>query len=210
MLDVVEVAIVPPRTISAPSGWAGRVFLPFVEITARAEIEVAEWRFREPVWLHWAAPVLGGSVQAAAARRFDPGRRAAAPGEPDRARRSPGAVPSAGEMAALGNAVAREWRCELHRHSRLDLVSRLDEPLDEFLRRCRALVGSALRAGAVEKESVAAEIHRLGAETESRALGAEHLRVMSVEARLGWYPEGVRPDLAEGTLMVTGEPRGAR
>lgn len=210
MLCVVEVAITPPRTISAPSGWACGRFLPFVEITVRAEIEVDEWRFRESVWLHWAVPVRDGSVEAATARRFDPGRRAAAPGEPDSARRAAGPVPPASEMADLGTAVTRDWRGELHRHPLLDLVSRIDEPLGDFRRRCRALVGSALRAGAVAQDSVAAELHPLAAETESRALGAEHLHVLSVAARIGWYPEGEQPELALGSLLVRGEPRGGR
>ncbi|MEW6337934.1 MAG: hypothetical protein ACOY3Y_07130 [Acidobacteriota bacterium] len=202
MLCVVEVAITPPRTISAPSDWAGERFLPFVEITARADVEVPEWGVREPVWLHWSAPVLGGSVEVGAARRFDPGRRAAAPGEPDPARRVEGALPPANEVTALAVAVARAWRAELHRHPRLDLVSRLDEPLADFLRRCRAVIGRALRAGAAAHESVAAELDRLPAEVETRALGAEHLRVLSIEARVGWYPEGERPDRAPCSLML--------
>jgi hypothetical protein len=113
-------------------------------------------------------------------------------------------------MAALGTAVARGWRGALHRHPRIDLVSRIDEPVGDFLRRCRALVGNALRAGAVAQDSAAAELHRLEAETESRVLGAEHTRLLSLEARIGWYPEGVQPDLAAGALMVSGEARRGR
>lgn len=184
--------LVRPRTISALTGTAPVGYRPWVEVAAVVRVSVAGWGLDDTSWVHWAVPVSEGQAEPQGAVAFDPGRRAAVPGEPSpELRRSEAALDEAA-AARLGEALLARWRPRVHYSAALRLPSRLDEPLEAFRQRCIGLFGSVPgRCEGFDRDGK--ETKRLAAAIESRALSGDELEVLLWRVGVAWYPTGVEP-----------------
>ncbi len=185
------------RTVSAPVGRSGHTFVPWVEVGARVHIDVPVWGFEEETWVHWAVPFRGGIPDLEAAARFDPGRRAAVPGEPPEALRLGGAPLDGREAERLCGALFERWRPSLAYHTALRAASLLDEPVEDFRRRCERLIRE------VAAQAPASAI-------ESRSLEPDEITVLTLRAGIAWYPEGIGPASPGTDALPRAERRGGR
>lgn len=155
-------------------------------------VSVAGWGLDDTSWVHWAVPVLEGQAELLGAVTFDPGRRAALPGEPSPELRRGEATLDETTAARLGETLLAQWRPRVHYNAALRLPSRLDEPLEAFQQRCIGLFGpvpgrrEGSHLGGKENKRVAVAI-------ESRALSGNDLEVLLWRVGVGWYPTGVEP-----------------
>jgi hypothetical protein len=184
--------LVRPRTISAPTGTAPVGYRPWVEVAAVVRVSVAGWGLDDTSWVHWAVPVSDGQAEVLGAVTFDPGRRAALPGEPSPELRRGEAALNETAAARLCEGLLARWQPRVHYNAALRLPSRLDEPLEAFRQRCIDLVGPVpgRREGS---DRDGKETARLAAAIEGRALSAEELEVLLWRVGMGWYPTGVEP-----------------
>lgn len=169
--------LVRPRTLSAPTGTAPVGYRPWVEVAAVVRVSVAGWGLDDTSWVHWAVPVSEGQAELLGAVTFDPGRRAAFPGEPSPELRRGEAALDETAAARLGEALLARWRPRVHYNTALRLPSRLDEPLETFRQRCIGLFGPepGRRKGS---DRDVKETERLAAVIESRVLSGDELEVM--------------------------------
>jgi hypothetical protein len=186
------------------------LFSPWIEAALLLRIEVAAWAFREDSWAHWTAPLDSGGSPCGAARPFDPGRHAMTPGEPEGL--EPASAVRIGEPAARAfvDAVLAQWRPVLHRQPMLGLVSRLDEPRDEFRKRCLGLLRPLLNRTGTSGEELAEKLARVAADIASVSIGREEIAVRHAEVGVVWYPAGREPATTAVDLMTTGTARGGR
>jgi hypothetical protein len=199
----------PARTLSAPAGQPEAGFRPWIEVGVQVRVCVPEWGFEETGWVHWAVPVRQGQPEPEAAATFDLGRRAAVAGEPpSELRRAEASLdgPAAGQIC---EALLARWQPHVHFHPVLRLASWLDEPLEEFRRRCVRLLEGVLR-GAAARGKGAAERPRLEAAIETVALAGEQLQVLNLGAGVGWYPESVEPAAPRADPLIQGQAWRAR
>jgi len=197
--------ISPSRTVSSPSGIQRRRYQPWVEVSALVRVSVASWGVAETAWVHWAVPVRGGRANLDGAVAFDPGRRAAVPGEPPAEARADWSAFAEGEAVRVCDALAERWTPQLHYHTELRLASSLDEPVEGFRRRCLGVLAPALRS--LDPTRRGGEAARLVAAIESRELGSGELQVMRWRVGVGWYPSGIAPAPARREPMMLG-PQG--
>jgi len=197
--------LVSPRIISAPAGAAPADYRPWVEVAALVRVSVTGWDLSDEAWVHWAVPVVDGILDVDGAVSFDPGRRAAFPGEPPIELRRGGAALDEAGASGLGEALLSQWKPEVHYHPVLRLASRVDEPSEAFRRRCAALVNRAVprRDGSA---CDAAEAARLAATIESRVVTGEELEVLHWRVGVGWYPAGVGPAPAPRDPLMHDKP----
>jgi len=195
--------VVPSRCLSAPVGAAAAPFSPWIEIAALVNVVVAEWAFSDSFWLHWAVPVWAGRADARAAVAFDPGRRAAYPGEPSEGERAHVCALDSDSARALWESLWSGFQPLLHHHAALGLTSGLGEALSEFRRRCLRLMAPPGDAG-LSNERIAAAMAQLAAQIETRPLKESEIRVSRCRVGVGWYPHGVAPSLADPELLVRG------
>ncbi len=191
-----------PRTVSSPAGGELQRYRPWVEVSALVRVSVAGWDVAETAWVHWAVPVKDGRADLEGTVVFDPGRRAAAPGEPAAELRAGESALDEEEAVRVCEALAERWRPRLHFHNQLRLASRLDEPPDAFRRRCLALLAPVLRN--VDSSRRKGEFARLAASIESRELRAGELHVLRWRVGVGWYPSGIEPAAAPEDPMMLG------
>jgi hypothetical protein len=94
---------------------------------------------------------------------------------------------------------------QVHYHPVLRLSSRLDEPREEFRRRCANIFSRVARqqGGATSGREAGA---RLAEVYESRTLTSDELEVLWWRVGVGWYPNGVEPVLAHVDPLVPDEP----
>lgn len=184
--------LVRPRTISAPAGTAPAGYWPWVEVAAVVRVSVAGWGLDDTSWVHWAVPVSEGQPEVSSAVTFDPGRRAALPGEPSPELRRREAALDETVAARLGEGLLARWQPRVHYNAALRLPSRLDEPLGAFRRRCIGLFGPipGRREGC---DRGGKEAERLAEAIESRALSGDELEVLLWRVGVVWYPDGVEP-----------------
>jgi hypothetical protein len=181
-----------PRTVSAPAGAAPVGFRPWVEVAALARVSVPGWGISEETWVHWAVPVVEGRPDTARAVAFDPGRRAASPGEPPRRQRLVDAALDDATAGRLCDGILSAWRPSMHYNAVLRLASRLDEPIDAFRRWCASLVSRAVLQGEVPpSERVAAA--RVAGAVATRVLTPAEIEVVRLRAGVAWYPDGIEP-----------------
>jgi hypothetical protein len=181
-----------PRTVSAPVGAAPLVFRPWVEVAALARVSVTGWGISEETWVHWAVPVVEGRPDAARAVAFDPGRRAASPGEPSEKLRLGNAAFDDAAAGHLCDAILSAWRPSVHYNAVLRLASRLDEPIERFRRWCASLVSQAVLQEEASPSKRAAGARVAGA-VETRVLTPAEIEVVRLRAGVAWYPDGVEP-----------------
>jgi hypothetical protein len=184
--------LVRPRTLSAPTGSAPVGYRPWVEVTAVVRVSVAGWGLDDTSWVHWAVPVSEGHAALLGAITFDPGRRAAVPGEPSPELRRGEASLDETAAARLGEALLARWRPRVHFNTALRLPSRLDEPLKAFQQRCIGLFGPE-PGRRKESDRDVKETERLAAAVESRVLSGDELEVLHWRVGVAWYPTGVEP-----------------
>jgi hypothetical protein len=209
MREKMRPELVPPRIVSAPAGTAPADYRPWVEVAALVRVSFAGWDSSDEAWVHWAVPVIEGILDLNGAVSFDPGRRAAFPGEPPVELQRGEATLDEPGASSLGEALLSQWEREVHYHPVLRLASRLDEPSEAFRRRCVALATQAVprREGSAWDPK---EATRLAAAIESRVLTGEALEVRHWRVGVGWYPAGVEPAPAPGDpLMHDGPGAGA-
>jgi hypothetical protein len=202
-------ALQGPRWIHARGASGGAEFVPWLEVSALVRVRVDAWQHDERLWLHRAVPCADGAPRLDAARAFDPGRRAGRAGEPADSLRA-GAPPD--ERAALeaGARLLAGWRPLLHRHDLLGLVSRPDEPVEQFRHRCLGALGPAIRSGGLRGDGAQAALARLAGGIESRALGAGEVEAESVQVRIAWYPADEPPTTNADDLLLVGAVRQVR
>lgn len=193
----------PARTLSAPAGQSKAGYRPWIEVAVQVRVSVPEWGLDETGWVHWAVPVRVGRPDLNAALPFDPGRRAAVVGEPPGELRRSEASLDGSETARICEVLLARWQPRVHFHSVLRIPSRLEEPLEDFRRRCLRLLPPLLRGGGLQG-SEAAEAARLAASIESRALADDELLVLTLRVGLGWYPAGVEPAAAPADPLMRG------
>lgn len=198
-----------PRLLHPSPAAADAGFTAWLEVGALVRVRVEEWQHDERLWMHWAVPCAGGVPGIDAARPFDPGRRAGRAGEPGESARADKAPDERAALAAATRLLAG-WRPQLHRHARLGAVSRPDEPVDHFRRRCLGVLGPAIRSGRLGGAAAPAEVGRLAAEIETRALVDGEFDTESVQVRVAWYPVDEAPATAGADLLVGGAARGRR
>ncbi len=202
--------IAGPCHVPSASDAASALYAAWLEAALLVRVAVADWDYGEETWAHWTSPVGGDGRTTAAPSRFAPARFAVTPGEPERG-------PATGSLR-LGEKEAREfvatvlahWHPALHRQPELGLVSRLDEPRDEFRKRCLSLLRPLLLAGTAGRETIAGRLARIAAGIESLPLSVEQITVRHARLGLVWYPEGRAPAVPAAELMVAGAIRGAR
>lgn len=204
---MVEAGLDPPRTIALPSGWSDPSYRPWVEVTVAADTVLPEWGLAERIWLHWAVPVRDGRLRSGEARRFDPGRRSAVPGEPESARRGETFQLRASEVGPLATGLLAREALEVHRLTPAGPLSAVGESLRVFRHRCLRLLGPVVSADAGSPEQTAAELGALVGGIESRRLDAGALRPIVVRARVGWYPAPLEPQIGADDLMTSGGVR---
>ncbi len=155
-------------------------------------VSVAGWGLDDTSWVHWAVPVWEGRAELLGAVTFDPGRRAAVPGEPSPELRRSEAALDETAAARLGEALLARWRPWVHYSPALRLPSRLDEPVEAFRQRCIGLFGSVpTRCEGFDGDGKGTG--RLAAAIESRVLSGDELEVVLWRVGVGWYPTGVEP-----------------
>jgi hypothetical protein len=184
--------VVRPRTISAPTGTAPVGYRPWVEVAAAVRVSVTGWGLDDTSWVHWAVPVSEGEAEPLGAVTFDPGRRAALPGEPSPELRRGEAALDETVAARLCEALLARWRPRVHYNAALRLPSRLDEPLEAFRQRCIGLFGPVPgRRQGTDRD--VKETQRLAAAVESRVASGNEFEVLHWRVGVGWYPTGVEP-----------------
>ena len=193
-------ALTPPRTISKPADAGGVPYRPWVEVSVLVRVVVPEWGVEEASWVHWAVPTAGGRVVPERAVPFDPGRRAATPGEPAEDLRAEGLELGEGDAATVCGAIAARWKPRLHFHRRMRLASKLDETLESFRRRCTALAAPALQG--LDPARRGLEAARLLDGIASRELGSGELSALFWRASVAWYPSGTEPQGAPDDPMM--------
>jgi hypothetical protein len=184
--------IVCPRTVSTPAGSPPSGFRPWAEVAALVRASVAAWDLTEETWVHWAAPVAKGSPDPGGAFPFDPGRRAAFPGEPPAEQRLEELALDEAAAESLCEALLSGWCPGVHYNTVLRLRSRLDEPVETFKHWCASLVsgGPRVRKGsALEREAA----DRVAKNIVTRVLSGGEIEVVRLRVGIGWYPEGVEP-----------------
>lgn len=199
--------LVPPRTISAPVGFEGRGYLPWVELAVQVRFVVPDWQVRDETWVHWAVEVGRAGVVLESARRFDPGLRAAGAGAPPATSRLIDAVLTARAADECLTALWNGWRPRLQRNRELGLTSLLDETPDAFRRRCLAVFGPAMRGGGLASAEGAAAIGRIAAAIDRIELGETSCVRLRARAGLGWYVQGIEPKRAGADLLLGGVAR---
>jgi hypothetical protein len=198
--------LVPSRCLSAPVGAVAAPFLPWIEIAALVDVSVAEWGFADSFWLHWAVPMREGRADVGAAVAFDPGRRAAYPGEPAETARAHACALDRDSAQALWESLWTGFQPLLHHHAALGLTSGLDESLSAFRRHCLRLMTPPGSVGLSQEQTATALAH-LAAQVETRPLKGSEIRVSRCRVGVGWYPLGVAPSLADPELLVRGGAR---
>jgi len=198
-----------PRLLHPSPAAAAGGFTAWLEVGALVRVRVEAWQHDERLWMHWAVPCAGGVPEIDAARPFDPGRRAGRAGEPGESVRA-GRAPDERAALAAATGLLAGWRPQLHRHARLGLVSRPDEPVDQFRRRCLGVLGPTIRSGRLGGPAAPAELGRLAAEIETRTLGDGEIDTESVQVRVAWYPVDEAPAAAAADLLVGGAARQRR
>jgi hypothetical protein len=177
------------------------MYTPWVEVNALVRVVVADWDVLDTAWAHWAIPLDAGRAEVNRAIGFDPSRRAATPGEPAVGVRARRGNLEEGEAERVCEALAGRWRPRLHLHTELRVVSRLDESVEGFRRRCVALSAPVLRR--LDPSRRAGEIARLAAAIETRELRGSELDVLRWRVGVGWYPSGIEPaGWAEDPMML--------
>jgi len=204
---VVDLEFEGPRTIALPSGWRDRSYRPWIEVSVVADATVAAWELTERLWLHWALPVHGGRVAVDEARPFDPGRRSASPGEPERSSRAEEVSLSPSDAAEIVAALLERDAPQIHRHSVLGLVSTLGEDREAFRRRCLRALGPELLASSESRMDAAASLSALAGSIETHRLGGSELRIIGMRCRVGWYPQPLEPQQATDDPMTSGAVR---
>jgi hypothetical protein len=195
----VKVQLLPPRTISRPVGSHGSL-VPWVEVTLRLALRVAEWAVDEVAFFHWAAPWSPGA-RGLAWRRFDPGRRAASPGAPEGEEQAL----TQEDAASLAQEVAALLPRELYFQPALGVVSVLGESFSAFRHRCLKLFAPRVQEGLLRRELEAARAVAAVVEgIQRRSLGPEELVCLEARVGLGYYPAELAPSEAPGELMVEG------
>jgi hypothetical protein len=207
---VSRLEIAPTCHVAAPAGSAVPDFSPWLEVALRLEIAVAAWQVREQAWSHFAMPLAPDGSVRGAPRRFDPARHALVQGQPASGVIDPDPVAGDDVLVAVVERLIGQWRPLLHRQPALDLVSRLDEPLEEFRRRCRGVLRPLLAARPADAAALAEQAARLTAAIESISLGVDEITVLHGRARVVWRPAGREPAPASAELMLLGAPRGGR
>ena len=197
--------LVPPRVVSAPAGIMPTRFRPWVEVAVLVRMTIAAWGSLDETWVHWAVPVVGESPDPDGGVPFDPGRRAAFPGDPAPELRGGEVTIDEGSAAGLCQALHERWEPQVHYHPVLRLSSRLDEPEEEFRQRCASVFSRVARqrGGAVSDREARA---RLAAAFESRILAGDELEVLWWRVGVGWYPAGVEPASAARDPLMHDEP----
>jgi hypothetical protein len=205
-LDLEPARTVPPRLDAGAPRWA-----PWIEVALLVRASVPAWAWAATEWVHRAAEVAGDGTPAGEPVPFEPSARAAFPGEPPPDRRA-GPPPRLDheKARALAVAVLAAWRPAVHRHAELALVSRLDEPADEFRRRCLAPLRPLLQGGGPPPADAAARLAALARGIQSMTLGPEHLDALCARVAVAWHPAGGGPRPAAGDAMVAGTVRERR
>ena len=197
-----------PRWIHTRGSTDDVAFVPWLEVGALMRVRVEEWRHDDRIWIHWAVACPGGTPRLEASRPFDPGRRAGQTGEPSGIQRR-GTAPDHRTAVEAAQRLLADWRPLLHRQGALGLVSRPDERLELFRRRCLGGLGPMIRSGQLRGPGAQAATARLAGEIESRTLGPAELEAESLQVRVAWYAEGDEPALAGVDLLVDGAARQA-
>jgi hypothetical protein len=197
--------LVPPRIVSARAGSAPAHYRPWVEVAALVRMTIAAWGSSDETWVHWAVPVVEDSPDPDGGVPFDPGRRAAFPGDPAPELRAGEAAIDEGSAAGLCQSLRDRWRPQVHYHPVLRLSSRLNEPREEFQRRCASVFSRAARqrGGAASDREAGA---RLAAAFESRTLTGDELEVLWWRVGVGWYPAGVEPTATPVNPLMQDNP----
>lgn len=203
----------PPRHVLPRPGDPCGSWVPWLELSLLVRANVREWGHVESAWFHRAFAVGSDGSPAGDAVPFDPAARAAVPGEPPAMNgdRPPAAV-AKGAAREVVAAVLSNWRPAVHRHPELEVVSRLDEPADEFRRRCLAPLRPLVQAGG-GGAAAAARAARLGALArgiETVRLDPECLEVLIARLAVVWYPAGSGPRPPASDPMVAGGARECR
>jgi hypothetical protein len=205
---VIAPAFQQPRWIHTRDTAHPVVFVPWLEVSALVRVRVEEWQHDDRLWVHWAVACPGGAPRLDAARPFDPGRRAGQTGEPSGIQRR-GTAPHHRTAVEAAQRLLADWRPLLHRQGALGLVSRPDEPVEQFRHRCLGALGPAIRSGGLRGDGAQAALARLAGGIESRTLGPAELEAESLQVRVAWYAEGDEPALAGADLLVDGTARQA-
>lgn len=192
MLENMRPELVPPRIVSAPAGTEPTRYRPWVEVAALVRTTIAPWDSSDDTWVHWALPVVEEIPDPDAVVAFDPGRRAAFPGDPAPELRGGEVAIDEASVAGLCQSLRDRWRPQVHFHPVLRLCSRLDEPHDEFRRRCVSIFGrAAQQQGGATSDPEAAV--RLAEAFQSRILTGDELEVLWWRVGVAWYPAGIEP-----------------
>jgi hypothetical protein len=189
--------------VSAAAGSAPASYRPWVEVAALVRMTIAAWGSSDETWLHWAVPVVEGRPDPDGWVLFDPGRRAAFPGNPAPELRAGEVAIDECSAAGLCESLQRRWRPQVHYHPVLRLCSRPDESREEFRRRCASVFSRAAgqRSGGASGGEASA---RLAAAFESRTLTVDELEVLWWRVGVAWYPEGVGPAPAQADPLMHG------
>jgi len=197
--------IVMPRVVSTPAGTPPTSYRPWVEVAALVRMSIATWGSSDETWVHWAVPVVEETLNPDGAVPFDPGRRAAFPGDPAPELRGGEVTIDESIAAGLCQALHERWEPQVHYHPVLRLGSRLDESGEEFRQRCASVFSRVARerGGAASDHEARA---RLAAAFESRAVTGNELEVLHWRVGVGWYPAGVGPAPAPRDPLMHDEP----
>ncbi len=199
-----------PCHVAAPAAGQAAHYAPWLEAALLVRIEIAAWQLRDEDWAYWAALLDASGKPTGEPRRFDRGRYAMAPGEPEGL--MPLATDPIGESVAHSfvDAVLARWHPRVHRQAALDLVSRLDEPREEFRRRCLTLLRPLLGRDGAAGENLAERLGRIASGVETVDLGREEIAVRYARVGVVWYPAGREPAQSAAALMTGGAVRGER
>lgn len=210
MRAVARIDLLPTRFHPSGSGLASRTFHPWLEVSARLRVSLDAWAVEATLWRRWAVPFRGGAPAIAEAVVFDSGRRAGAVGEPAPELRAGEAELDEARAEAVVSGLLARWRPELHRSAALGLVSEVGEPRETFRRRCRALLGEAVRGGALQGDAGAATLQAVRASIETRLVEPGAIELLAARAGIGWYDAEDQPGEADGELMIAGQVRTRR
>jgi hypothetical protein len=196
------------RHVQPAPGRAARTWGAWLEAALLVRTTVSAWEHADEGWLHWAVRLTADGAPAGDVVSFDPGRHASASGEPPSGERTHGPIVLDEGMARrwLAGTLAA-WRPALHRHADLGLVSRLDEPGEEFRKRCLTPLRPLLQGRGKVSAEAAERLSRLARGIETIQLAPEHLDVRCARVAVVWYPCKAEPASAGGDPMVTGQAR---
>jgi len=210
MRAVARIELLPTRFLPCGPGRPSPTFHPWLEVSARLRASLKAWSFDATLWRRWAVPFRAGAPSIAEAVVFDSGRRAGAVGEPAPELRAGEAVLDDGLAEEVVSGLLARWRPELHRAAALGLVSEVGEPRDAFRRRCQAVLGEAVRGGALQGDAGAAALQAVRASIESRFVEPTEVELLAARAGIGWHGAEDQPGEAVGELMVAGQVRTRR